>query len=158
MLPSPLCSWPYLSSVWHLPYVFQRKSKGFPSSCSVTLSLRVSNVAFECRSCLQAGWPFPWRVHFWEPFSRIHPWPPFPCVQRMWIFHILYRTFGWHYWHIWNRQPRILPSLTSARISSSVLPTPTTLSSLNTPWLLSATTTLVEPERFFFLRTNMPQR
>ena len=108
--------------------------------------------------CLQAGWPFPWRVHFWEPFSRIHPWPPFPCVQRMWIFHILYRTFGWHYWHIWNRQPRILPSLTSARISSSVLPTPTTLSSLNTPWLLSATTTLVEPERFFFLRTNMPQR
>ena len=22
----------------------------------------------------------------------------------------LHRTFCWHYWHIWNRQPRILPS------------------------------------------------
>ena len=25
---------------------------------------------------------------------------PFPCAQRMPIF--LYRTFCWHYWHIWN--------------------------------------------------------
>ena len=32
-----------------------------------------------------------------------------PCAQRMWISHILYRTFCWHYWHIWNRQPDILP-------------------------------------------------
>ncbi len=36
----------------------KRKSIGFPSSCSVPLSLRVSNAASVCRSCLQVGWPF----------------------------------------------------------------------------------------------------
>ena len=48
---------------------------------------------------------------FWEFTSRhlAHLLPLFPCAQRMWIFHILYRTFCWHYWHIWNRQPDILP-------------------------------------------------
>ena len=43
---------------WHLPYVFQRKSTVFPSSCFWPLSLRASNVAFECRSFLQAVLPF----------------------------------------------------------------------------------------------------
>ncbi len=49
------------------PYVFRRKFKGFPSSCSVPLSLRVGNTASECRSCLRAGWLSPLIVHFCEP-------------------------------------------------------------------------------------------
>ena len=44
--------------------IVQRKSIGFPSSCSVPLSLRVSNAASVCRSCLQVGWPFLLTVHF----------------------------------------------------------------------------------------------
>ena len=45
-------------------YVFQRKSTVFPSSCFWPLSLRASNVAFECRSFLQAVLPFLLRVRF----------------------------------------------------------------------------------------------
>ena len=91
----PIGFWSFQSSVWHLPYVFRRRSTGFPSSCSWPLFLQVSNVAFEYRSCLQAGWLFLLRVHFWVPSSRAHLWPPFPCTQRRWIFHIPYRTFYW---------------------------------------------------------------
>ena len=36
----------YLSSVRHLPYVFRRKSTGFPPSCSAPLFL--ANVVSEC--------------------------------------------------------------------------------------------------------------
>ena len=53
--------------------------------------------------------PFFWEFASKPPSSKAHLGPPFPCAQRMWISHILYRTFCWHYWHIWNRQPHILP-------------------------------------------------
>ena len=36
--------------------------------------------------------------------------------------------------------------------------TPMTWSSVNLPELLSATTTQVDPDRFFFLRTNIARR
>ena len=55
------------------------------------------------------GGPFFWEFASKPPSSKAHLGPPFPCAQRMWISHILYRTFCWHYWHIWNRQPHILP-------------------------------------------------
>ena len=34
----PVCFWSCLSSVRHLPYVFRRRSTGFPSSCSAPYS------------------------------------------------------------------------------------------------------------------------
>ena len=51
-------------------------------------------------AAFKPGGPFLGRVHFWVLFSRVYPWPPFPCVQRMWRFRISYRTFCWRYWHI----------------------------------------------------------
>lgn len=98
----PICSWFYLSSVRYLRYVFRRKSIGFPSSCSVPLSLRVSNVAFKYRNCLQAVLPFFLKVRFWGPFSRIYPSLPFPCVRRKWIFRISCRTFCLDYWRVYG--------------------------------------------------------
>ena len=88
---SSVCFWFYQSSIWHLPYVFQRKSTGFLFSCSVLWFSIVSNAVFAYRNCLQAWWLFPWRVHSWEPSSPPRPLQLFPYVQRRLISHILYR-------------------------------------------------------------------
>lgn len=95
--------------VQHLPCVSGTKSIGFLSFCFWSLFLRVNNATFEYRSFLQVGWSFLLRDYFRALFSRIHLQPPFPCAQRMWIFHISFRTFCWRYWHIWNWQQHILP-------------------------------------------------
>lgn len=99
----------YLSSVRHLPYVFRRKSTGFPPSCSAPLFL--ANVVSECWSYLQAWRLSPLRVHFWEPFPTARPLPSFPYAQRKWIFHVTSCSiFCCLCWRMWNRQPRILLS------------------------------------------------
>ena len=82
-----------------LPYAFQRKSIGFPSSCSVPLSfLRVSNAASVCPSCLQVGWPFLSTVHCAENLSQGFIPRPLSSLAYKGCGHsiILYRTFCWH--------------------------------------------------------------
>ena len=98
---------------------FQRKSTVFPSSCFRPLSLRAVMLLLSAEASFKPCCPFFWGSSKHLP-QKAHLWPPFPCTKDVDI-HILYRTFCWHYWHIWNRQPTSYPYIHKLLHTDTVL-------------------------------------
>ena len=103
-----VCFWLCLSSVRHLPYVFRRKSTGFPSFYFWLLFSRVNKCCF-CVPKLPSS-----RVALSLDSSLLRTFFKVSSFAALLSRTISYRTSCWHYWHISNRRRYILPLHSSA--------------------------------------------